>query len=150
MYKWQYHEPVASDYWSMRPYSTQTEHFAERSLEKTSLKSLPHHLSCMTSQVLKVDPLRCLCTLCRHSFLAALLLFWIRLDCGTLSCSAITIEPRLSVKCRPRGAFTVASQVGVDDKSFPVSELSCTHGSLLCPRQPVKIGETESISQRAA
>lgn len=70
------------------------------------------------------------------------------MDCATLSCSAITNEPCLSIKCRPEGAFALPSQVSVDDKSFPVSELSRTHGSVLCPSQPVKTGETESISQR--
>lgn len=47
-----------------------------------------------------------------------------------------------------RRIFAVPIQVSENDKSFPVSDLSCAHGSVLCPCQPVKIGETESISQQ--
>lgn len=74
--------------------------------------------------------MNCLCCmwLCVLVRLVASLLFWIHVDCGTLSCSAITNE-----LCRRRSAFAVTIQVRADDKSFPV--MARTHGSVLCPCQ---------------
>lgn len=57
--------------------------------------------------------------------------------CRTASCSVITNEPCLSVKRRPQRLLAVLWELGAGDKSFPVSGLSCTRGSVLCLCQPV-------------
>lgn len=85
-----------------------------------------------------------LCTRC-HSLLAESPLRWIHLDCGTLSCSAITNVPCLSIKCRPQGAFAASNQVTADHKSFPVSERSCTRGSVASV--PVRLSNQVRLNQ---
>lgn len=75
----------------------------------------------------------CMVCFCRyHLFLS---IFSTRKE--HISCSVLTHELCLSFESYLWRLLAILNKFNVDDKSFPVSGLSCTHGSLLWLCQPV-------------